>query len=823
MELDRLEVRNFRGIRETFELEPDGGNVAIVGPNGSGKSSIIAAIDFLLNGSIESLSGEGTGGITAKEHAPHVDAEPANAWVEADFSLDGNTITVRRTLDAPSDPEFEAASEEVLQDYRAMEQSADRGLHLLSRDEILEFITSQGQTRSDRIRSLLDVNNVRDRRLVLRRAAKHYKDKTEQKEREIETIREGLADSIDVADLTESDLRAAVNELREMLGGNRLDTLEEGDFRHNIEAPSEHIRHSPVLSADGNQYRAELQDWLSEGIAEFLDADQQYRDTWAEIDPDEEAVRAAEHERLLELGQDAIDSDAEQCPLCQKSWDPDELHQQLDARLDEARELQEQKEKLDSRREAAQQRLTDIRLQIEGFIELVQQDNDFDAGPLQTYHATLSDWEQAYDQDLLAAPPKADLSRAERQAELEHPELGKLVERIDTLSESQPELDAAQDSWEQLIAIEDRYQQLQEARTLAQQYDHAHTQLQEVQEAYIDARDTVLGEIYTEIEEQFMDYYTALHDDESEFSADLSPTKAGLDLEVEFYGRGSHPPHALHSEGHQDSMGICLHFALCDWLQTEQNHPLVMLDDVVMSIDSQHRKPLAKLLADHLSDDFQLIITTHDDLWHRHLRSAGVVNSSNAIQFMEWDIQDGPKTMDKAEMEWETVYQLLDDGKVPSAAFQTRRMAEWFLREVCDQLDAKVRFDANSNWTLGDFKNSATSRFNELVGKAKQAEQSWGNDISHLNEIDDKASDVFRKLDEHGRALNPNVHWNETEHEFAHCGPEELRPAVEAYHDLYRLFWCENCGSCLSLSKQGPKVTGVRCRCQNTQWNLEKQ
>ena len=50
--------------------------------------------------------------------------------------------------------------------------------------------------------------------------------------------------------------------------------------------------------------------------------------------------------------------------------------------------------------------------------------------------------------------------------------------------------------------------------------------------------------------------------DEPDFSAELKPEEAALNLEVDFYGRGKYPPNAMHSEGHQDSMGICLWLAL---------------------------------------------------------------------------------------------------------------------------------------------------------------------------------------------------------------------------------------------------------------------
>lgn len=179
-------------------------------------------------------------------------------------------------------------------------------------------------------------------------------------------------------------------------------------------------------------------------------------------------------------------------------------------------------------------------------------------------------------------------------------------------------------------------------------------------------------------------------------------------------------------------------------------------------------------------------------------------------------------TLDRPEMEWETIEAELENGNTSIAAHQTRRMAEWYLREACDRLNAKVPFKSNSRWTLGDFKNGTVSRYKELLRKGKTAEQSWGRDIEYLEDLEEKATDVTTRIDEFGSALNPNVHWNETEAEFAHCTAEELKPAVEAYREFYEMLWCEDCGSCLRIVEEQNRPVSMRCNCSNTDINLKK-
>jgi|SRR5262245_50391583 len=95
--------------------------------------------------------------------------------------------------------------------------------------------------------------------------------------------------------------------------------------------------------------------------------------------------------------------------------------------------------------------------------------------------------------------------------------------------------------------------------------------------------------LYQEVQEDFSTFYKELNcDDETEFTAKFTPSESKLDLEVNFYERGLFPPGAYHSEGHQDGMGVCLYLALMKRLFGDR-FALALLDDVVMSVDSDHR------------------------------------------------------------------------------------------------------------------------------------------------------------------------------------------------------------------------------------------
>ena len=66
-----------------------------------------------------------------------------------------------------------------------------------------------------------------------------------------------------------------------------------------------------------------------------------------------------------------------------------------------------------------------------------------------------------------------------------------------------------------------------------------------------------------------------------------------------------------------------------------------LLDDVVMSVDVDHRRQFCKLLKE-LFPNTQFVITTHDRLWARQMASAGLVTSKSSLVFQNWSVDTGP-------------------------------------------------------------------------------------------------------------------------------------------------------------------------------------
>ena len=395
--------------------------------------------------------------------------------------------------------------------------------------------------------------------------------------------------------------------------------------------------------------------------------------------------------------------------------------------------------------------------------------------------------------------------------------LNGLLARIEAIiQEALPRPSVEQTAWDTLTRLEESVRALENRKCeekLASLYSARSTILLKT---YEEARDFVLEGLYSRIAGRFVEFYCVLHDDEKEqFGAQLQSQGASLSFEVDFFGRGTHPPHALHSEGHQDSMGVCLFLALNEELAKEKLN-LIVLDDVIMSVDTDHRKDVCRLLREWFSDR-QFIIATHDKTWATQLKQEGVVQANQIIEFTNWTVESGPNTRLQIDL-WDAIQADLEQENVASAAFKLRRGSEDFFESVCDALGAKLAYNSKMQWQLDDWLPAAMEEFKALLKRARRVASSWSDqaDIDTLSELESVRSQTYGQTKAEEWAINANVHFNN----WTNMSKQDFIPVVEAFRKLHALFECSDCGGLLEKVPRKGAYQAVRCPCDTTSWNL---
>ncbi|MCZ7620189.1 MAG: hypothetical protein M5U32_18475 [Myxococcota bacterium] len=305
-------------------------------------------------------------------------------------------------------------------------------------------------------------------------------------------------------------------------------------------------------------------------------------------------------------------------------------------------------------------------------------------------------------------------------------------------------------------------------------------------------------------------------DDEGEFEADLSPSQGKLDLAVDFYKRGKFPPGAYHSEGHQDGMGVCLYLALMKRVLGE-SFRLAVLDDVVMSIDRDHRKAFCKLLKDKFPET-QFVITTHERTWAEQMTTTGLVPSKSSVAFRGWKIETGP-LVHAVEGIWEDIAGDLAKDKVSGAAGTLRRHMEYVLREIAHELSAAVPYRSGDECDVGDLFPAVLRRYRDLLGKAAAAAQDWSNNAAK-EAVKARKDALSEKTDAYGGEnwmINKSIHFND----WIDLTSAEFEPVVAAFRGILDELRCAKCDAWLQVAPKRLDTDTLTCDCGEVSLKLK--
>lgn len=816
MKILELQINNIRGLKYV-SLIPGGESFVIWGPNGSGKSGVVDAIDFLLTGSISRLVGEGTHGVTLAKHGPHIDHvdDPNDAYVKAIVSVPGvdNTINLHRCIASPDTLDVVGADIAQLSEVLTLAASKQ---HSLSRKEILKYVVARASTRSEEIQALLNLEQLEESRKVIQRVFNDAKKSVKGSKQLLVDSANGINRTLSLGKFSVEAMTGKVNELRALLGGDALEEIELESIQQGIAAPAAPGGQSatnPEIIA--KQYEAFEAVRKAEAV-NVAKADEALRKDIKEVNSNLDTLRDYQKLQLLNDGVLLLD-DSGECPLCGTKWDPEELRKSLHGRIESANAVANKAEEIDQNSSVVLAATRNAKQYIETFaaaamaLSLDGQESVLNAC-IVNFDLVIDACGDPLNNYLGTDIPPDELSSFFLPAEFD----AIAQEIVSEAKKAMPTVSPEQTAYDTLTRFVESFRQYLSANNRYQNSKRTHARAKLLSESFASARETELEKLYSSIEGRFSGLYKAIHGtDEENFTAKLDPDGK---FEVEFYGRGLHPPLALHSEGHQDSMGVCLYLALAERL-TEGMFNLTVLDDVVMSVDSSHRRDICAMFKAEFSDR-QFLITTHDKTWARQLLTEGVVTRGNSIEFTRWSLEGGPSLGADDDL-WGRINDDMSKHNVPDAAFHLRNGSECFFEHICDALKAKVKYKLSGTYDLSDYMFGAVGRYNELLKAAKTSASSWGNTetVDSLKEQATIASQIFTRTNYEQWMVNAAVHFNSW-HEFSET---DFLPIVEAFRDCFDLFSCTKCGSLIRVSEEKGADTSVRCACQRINWNLVKK
>jgi hypothetical protein len=776
----------------------------------------VDAIQFALTGEMGRLKGAGTADITLADHGPHVEKrnDPDAAAVTLNVFIPqlNKKASITRTIKKAKTPQITPNDAAVKTVFANL---AEHGEVTLSRREIIKFILTEATKRSRDVQTLLKLDSIDETRATLKTTENKLLIEQSTAKGIAEVAEESLKRHLDVPALKTEDALAAVNKRRQILGVLDMTVLTkdtdvtEGIAQGGGDGETVQSKESALVDLGA------VSELLNKGLeAATQPAVMELLKDYAAIEADPGLLDTIKRQPFLQDGLGFIDGPA--CPLCDTAWDIEALRKHLREKLKKSETAKQTRDRIVKGGQAIATAALKLREQF-AFVPKLQESAGDSAARLQHWAGellTFSEGLKSLD-GILAAKDRITAGWAKPPIELAAD-----LKAIEAQVKKRPDKSATEQARNFLVLAQERLTNWRRARRDFEEKKVNAARGRAVYKTYCDVSEKALTKLYEEVEEEFSEFYRLInHDDEGEFKAKLEPEDGKLGLLVDFHKKGMFPPGAYHSEGHQDGMGVCLYLALMKRV-LGTSFTFAVLDDVVMSVDSQHRKQFCKLLKSKFPET-QFVITTHDQVWARQIRSEGLIGAKAHVAFHTWTVETGPVLDEVAEV-WDQIDKDLAKNEVPTAAGRLRRHLEYVAADLADELGAKVKYRADGGYDMGELLSAVISRQGELLKQAARAAKSWGDDeqIKKVEELQKARTEIMKEKGGEDWVINKAIHYNE----WATLFREDFKPVVEVFKRLLQLFRCAKpkCDSWMSVTPRNEPVD-LRCSCGTLRLNLKEK
>lgn len=793
LKIKELEIDSFRGIKHE-DLKLDSKSLVLLGENGTGKSSIANAIEYLLTSNVSLL--KGSQDIDHNKAIRFFGKSDRKLNVKAVFS---NGMTIER-----DETSFNCPAE-----LKPLIKSLENGSNILNRKKLLKFIDSQPKERYTAIGKLFGYDYLDSVEDIFRKEynglEKSLSDKKQDYANSIKSFSDKLGLEFKLRYKNPSKKQKILNyrssqkqyekclsELNERIDG-KFPKLE---YNTNFE---DYLKDLQETLNSNNKKQAQiildsirsLEDPSKEGKLNRILSKYQYYYL-------NSAKNASMLLNLLDQSKQYIlTNESTTCPVCKSDIDTllitDNLNEeigQLKTSLQSIEVLNEETYEFISYLEELNESYRFIEMQIESI-----EDDDI-SEILKCQRENIASLEKLIED--LELVISFNLNAAEIENPIESNEtriknIGKYLEM--NYFRQDKEYNDTLDLLNQCIILLISLKKTQEdIDSIEKEFKAAKT----VYNTYKDEKVKYIRNTLENLTDKINEYYAFIHKDDGIINPRFEVSgSTGLKLKIDSFDEES-DPREYSSEGHLDTLGLCIFLAFAK----EYNPvPILVLDDIVATVDSSHKERISRLLLDEF-DDHQLIITTHNKTWFnqiRHMRKARERkdNDYGKFQFIEitsWNIDEGPH-LSNHKTDIQIIQKHLIRNDLVAAVHASRRLLENVLRNICLTNGSRLVLK-ESPYTLLEYLNAAE------------------NSIKYLtkgSELEEYYDDAFFEVEQVRYLGNSFVHGDDEDLTF-----NDASAFCDAVYELQKAVTCDRCGSYIKFNRYTHKGQCSNNKCQSS-------
>lgn len=380
----------------------------------------------------------------------------------------------------------------------------------------------------------------------------------------------------------------------------------------------------------------------------------------------------------------------DKCPVCEKENEKKHLLQNVDGRIAKMQELNKLTQAINLAKTEKDKLYNRLQGQIEPFNMQLIGFKDF-AIKLSTFNFT------NILNEILETNTTKENYKAFNDASLQlTAEIEKLSKHNQTVNKSVALHNSILSNYESIVKLTKKCSDLDKL------LKHAKSSLKIIEDTRKKFIDNELLSISGEVETM----YQEIHPNEGLGNVKLflnHTFQSSLNLSANFHTESDITPQSVYSESHLDTLGLCIFIALS---KKESNKDVILiLDDVVMSVDEKHLDRIISLIHTEAKNFAHVFISTHYRPWRERYRNNRAPNLN--IQFLElrgWSMERGI-TIAKPQLVLEEIMYYLSSPEFfhrENLSGATGRFLEAILDFLTFNFQCRLKRKPGNDYTLSE-------------------------------------------------------------------------------------------------------------------------
>ncbi len=807
IKIKNLSIKGIRGAKNHLDLPLNGKSILLYGDNGTGKSSISDSIEWFYTDKVSHLSGNEIDLKDALRNSTLDDTDVS----EVNLSFTKTSCNCSKTLYKKRN-KLTAEFSNTSKDYEEYITKSENENLLLRYQHLTDFIYN---TKGEKLKYLSDIigfSEVTKKKEVLKKSYNSIKTEIRNQsfETQIITQKEILIEKIGASVTQEQNLFEEINKKI-----NPLKTGIEVNSINDIDKVLVHINKPVNEKLNAELHFLESTNTVLSNLKaeiDFIDTEYvKYFYEFEKIANDVKSIIQSFLNELLTTGKEVLAKKYHKeasCPLCLQPKNLDELRLEIGKRLKEIEESSEKKATF----EKAKQLVSNIsserikRLDTVLSARLINdEENKIIKFGFDSLKEKIIEYQKASSIKVTSGNdiPKVDKLKLTLNDFDFQTDISKRIEQIQTTFEKDnsailySNISASKDAFLKIQNFEKQKLKLENQRkTLEIIYNEFVKKQKEGLENFINTFSWKINEFYQYMNpgEPFQEIKIVTVGEDDELN--------GITVKYKYNGKWVFPPQKYFSESHLNCFGLSFFFASVDAFN--KTNKFIILDDVISSFDSTHRKRFADLIFEKFSD-YQILLLTHENEWFTNIVSPLAKKKGWLINEVKWSDAKGTYIEEKPAELKELIETNLTDSKVEGLGNNIRRYLEHLLKDICFNLEVKVNFRYNGI----NEKRMPDELLNELKSKIKDKSAELNTCSPTIDRVAN--SSLLGNLLSHDNPLNPKT--------------GDLRAFWIDIIELEKIFICKqpNCKRPkVSLKNYDNVAKKIRCGCDHTKYDWKK-